>query len=69
MADRSKAKDPPIRFCETNPPFWLDFIDGSSYVYACYNRKVEIFSVGSFWKTNPPGEAFLEAFIGCEQVF
>jgi hypothetical protein len=34
MADRPNARQgASIRFCETNPPFFLDFFDATSYLY------------------------------------
>src|SRR5437016_7825860 len=45
---------PDMRFCETNPPFLGGVFNASAYVYMCCNAKSGIYSVGSFWKTNPP---------------
>jgi hypothetical protein len=64
-------------FSETNPPFWRDFLDASRFEYSGCDGNEEIFSVGSFWKTNPPGGGFREVFtalsihfdplLGCER--
>src|ERR1017187_4474821 len=42
-------------FYQTNPPFsgWFFGVLGS--VTDGYNCERQVFSVGSFWKTNPPG--------------
>jgi hypothetical protein len=42
-------------FCETNPPFFYIIPYATSYVWEVYREKVREISVGSFWKTNPPG--------------
>ena len=51
-------KAAPIRFCETNPPFFDGFFDGSGYEYMGYTRNARGKSVGSFSETNPPGGVF-----------
>src|SRR5436190_948709 len=45
-------------FCETNPPFWRDFSGASASIQNSYDGKFREKSVGSFWKTNPPGGGF-----------
>jgi hypothetical protein len=45
-------------FCETNPPFFGGISVVSGYEYISYSEKCRRNSVGSFWKTNPPGEVF-----------
>src|SRR6266404_8885474 len=45
-------------FCETNPPFLLVFSNANASVYMSCSGNQNVFSVGSFWKTNPPEGAF-----------
>src|ERR1039457_626246 len=56
-----------IRFCETNPPFFDGFLDGSACEYRGSGIKTRRKSVGSFWKTNPPepvcGVVFTEKWV------
>src|ERR1035437_1461542 len=51
-----------VPFYQTNPPFLRDFFDASAYICMCCNRKSGVFSVGSFWKTNPPEGCFWGRF-------
>jgi len=55
---RRPDKGAPIRFCETNPPFFEGIFDGSDYEYVCCEGNMREKSVGSFWKTNPPERVF-----------
>ena len=48
----------PIRFCETNPPFFDGIYIVNAYECMRYARNARGESVGSFWKTNPPGRVF-----------
>ena len=48
-----RTKGAYIRFCETNPPFFGEFSDVTSYPYGSCDTNCRNNSVGSFWKTNP----------------
>jgi hypothetical protein len=52
---RKPGKGARIRFCETNPPFCGPILYTTCYSYESYGENGREFSVGSFWKTNPPG--------------
>src|ERR1035437_5506382 len=54
--------DPPIRFCETNPPIWRAIYCVSSVLEDTYVVCRPRLQVGSFWKTNPPGRRFEGCF-------
>ena len=66
-------KGPLIRFCETNPPFFKDSFDVTSYTHVSCDGNVRRISVGSFWKPNPPERVFggvlgrLEAFLPAKE--
>jgi hypothetical protein len=51
-------------FCETNPPFFDRIFVVSGYEYMRCKRNARTKSVGSFWKTNPPGRVFRVASSG-----
>jgi hypothetical protein len=59
-------KGAPIRFCETNPPFFKDFFDVTAHAHVSYDGNVRRISVGSFWKTNPPERVFGTFWAGLE---
>ena len=42
-------------FYQTNPPFCGPILYTTYYSYESYGENGREFSVGSFWKTNPPG--------------
>ena len=42
-------------FYQTNPPFFERILSASIALLDGYNLGRHDFSVGSFWKTNPPG--------------
>jgi hypothetical protein len=44
-----------VPFCETNPPFFVRICYTTCYTHESYGENGREISVGSFWKTNPPG--------------
>src|ERR1019366_6478864 len=47
-----------VPFYQTNPPFFDGFFNATTTTYGTYSGNVRNKSVGSFWKTNPPGGCF-----------
>src|ERR1035441_9037395 len=54
----------PIRFCETNPPFWRQEFYVSFVLQDTYVVCRGFLQVGSFWKTNPPEGCFGGHLVG-----
>src|ERR1017187_5758704 len=48
-----ERKTPHMRFCETNPPFFDNFLDVTPRRHRSCAGNPKKKSVGSFWKTNP----------------
>lgn len=55
---RRPDKGAPIRFCETNPPFFGLIFDAMDFARGIYGEILPNKSVGSFSKTNPPVRGF-----------
>src|ERR1035438_10083597 len=53
-----RVRGPYICFCETNPPFFDRVFDVTIFTQLRCERNLRANSVGSFWKTNPPGGVF-----------
>ena len=62
-----------VPFYQTNPPFFRDFFDATATTRGACGGNTRRISVGSSWKTNPPGGGFrgvfgrLETFITRER--
>jgi hypothetical protein len=56
-------------FYQTNPPFFRDFFDANGFEYAGCGGNLREKSVGSFWKTNPPGRGFEGVFADLNACF
>ena len=58
-----------ICFCETNPPFFGLIFDAMDFARGIYGEILPNKSVGSFSKTNPPGEGKQGVFDENERIF
>ena len=56
-------------FYQTNPPILRDFFDARGCEYISCDGKSGKKSVGSFWKTNPPGGGFEGVFVVLSACF